>query len=520
MDILIKNGEVIDGSGKKPRFKSDVGITNGKITDLDTDIPEYKAKTVIDAKGLVVAPGFVDIQNHSDSYWTLFDQPDATSLLSQGITTMVVGNCGSSLAPLSNSESIKTIQKWHNLGGINLNWTTFAEFLQAVDKKIGLNVASLVGHATLRRGLLGDAIRKSSSDEIQIMRELLKVALSQGAFGLSMGLVYAHEVNSSTEELLELAESLKLANGYLSVHLRSEGGHILESLDEVIEIAQKSGVPIKISHFKIREKKNWNHAESVIKRIEAAYHKGLNISFDVYPYDTSWNVLYTYLPKWAYEGGRNEILKVIASPIERKKIIEFLKAQEHDYKKIIIATSEGNPGFIGKSISDIAHNSGSSNHEALLNILAAVTTQAIAFDHNLSDQHVKDFMKSPLSMIATDGAGYSDFSGTNLVHPRCFGAMPKFLSWVREEKKISWEEAIRKITSQPASLLKFRDRGIIAKNNIADITVFDPNKIVDRATYEKPYQLSDGVTHVFVNGKLAFADGKVAGRFGQALRKS
>ncbi|MBX4204659.1 MAG: D-aminoacylase [Candidatus Doudnabacteria bacterium] len=518
-DILLKNGEIIDGTGKKPKFKSDVAITGGKISEIAENIPESKAKVVIDTGGKFIVPGFIDIQNHSDAYWTLFDEPDQLSLISQGITSIIVGNCGSSLAPLTSTEAIKTIQKWHNLAGININWSTFAEFLRSMHQKTAVNVGSLVGHATLRRGLLGDQVRKATSDEIQIMDKLLSQSLEQGALGLSLGLVYAHEVNSTAEELLELSKNLKTREAYLSVHLRSEGAHVLESLDEVIEIAKKAGVALKISHFKIQNQKNWHLGKQALKKIEDAYHSGLDISFDVYPYHTSWSVLYTYLPKWAYEGGRQEILRMMASPVERKKILEYLKTQEYDYKNITVATSENNSGFIGKTVADIAANSGVSGAEALLNILTACKTQAVAFDRNLSDELVDELLASPLGMIATDGAGYTAQT-ENLVHPRCYGAMPRFLSWVREKKKISWEEAIRKITSEPARLIKITDRGTIAKNLIADLVVIDPKKVSDQATYEHPFQLSFGIDSVIVNGQIAYYDGRGSGHFGTILRRT
>ncbi|HEX5429724.1 MAG TPA: D-aminoacylase [Patescibacteria group bacterium] len=518
-DILIKNGEVVDGLGKS-QIRRDVAIERGHIADISENISESKAKQVLNASGKIVAPGFIDIQNHSDSYWTLFDHPAAESLLSQGITTIIVGNCGSSVAPLTSAEAIKTIQKWHNLAGVNINWSSFAEFLRNLEGRIGVNVGSLVGHATIRRGLVGDAVRPATFDEIRIMDKLLWQALSQGAFGLSMGLVYAHEVNSHTGELMELAQNLKVRDAYLSVHLRSEGTHILESLDEVIEIAKRSEVALKISHFKIRKSKNWHLAENVLKKLEDAYHKGLNVSFDVYPYDTTWAVLYTYMPKWAYEGGRAEILKVLADPLQRKKVLEFLKTQEHDYRKIIIATSEGATGFVGKSVSDIAQNSGVSETEALLNVLAATATQAISFDQNLSFGVVEQFMSSPLAMIATDGAGYGTRSSPNLVHPRCFGAMPKFLSWARDSKKLSLPEAVKKITSQPAKLLGLSDRGVLDTSSIADVVVFDPKNIRDLATYADPYKFSAGIEHVLVNGNLAYSGAKFLGKFGATLRKS
>lgn len=518
LDILIKNGEVIDGLGKTPKRKLDVGIESGKITELTTNIPVKKAKKVIDATGSIVAPGFIDIQNHSDSYWTLFDEPQQLAMISQGITTIVVGNCGSSVAPLPTTESIKTIQKWHNLAGINLNWTTFKEFLEAVDGKTSVNVASLVGHSTLRRGLLADQVRQATADEIKIMCKLLSESMAEGAFGLSLGLMYAHEVNSSKEELSELAKIVSAYNGYLSVHLRSESNQILESIDEVIELAAHARVPLKISHLKIRGEKNWNLSAKVLTKLQQLFQKGLNTSFDIYPYDTSWSVLYTYLPKWAYEGGRSEIIKVIEDKSSNRKILDYLKSQQYDYAKITVGQAWGNPGFIGKTITQIAENSGITPDEALLSVLKACGTQVMVVDNNLSADQIEQLIHHPLSMIATDGAGYSRKT-TDLVHPRCFGAMPRFLKLVREKGLISLELAINKITGEPAKLLSLTDRGVIAKNAYADITVFDPSTIEDKATYQNPFEISVGINHVLVNGKLAFEDRNVMGLYGRTLKK-
>ena len=518
-DIVIKNGEIIDGTGKSRKTALDLAIQNGRVVALDHNIPESKAQTVVDATGQLVAPGFIDIQNHSDSYWTLFDQPQQTSLLSQGITTIIAGNCGSSLAPIPGPESIKTIQKWHNLAGINFNWTTFAEFLHVLSKqKLGVNVGSLIGHATIRRGLLKDAVRPATWDEIKMMDKLVWQSLSQGAFGLSLGLMYAHEMNSSKEELTEMAKNLKSGSGFLSVHLRSESAQIVESLDEVLDLAASTGVPLKISHLKVQGKKNWHLHSQIVNRLETAFHKGMDVTFDVYPYSSSWLVLYTYLPKWAYEGGSSEIMRAINSPDQRKKIVDYLKAQEYDYDQIVIATSENNPAFVGKSISQVAESANTSKEEALLNVLLACTTQAMVFDHNLSREQVDVFLASPLSMVATDGAGYTEKS-RNLVHPRCFGAFPKFLRWVREKKTIGWEEAIRKIAGEPARLLGMKDRGVIAKNSIADLVIFDPNTVGDEATYAQPFQISAGINQVFIGGNLAYKDNQTTGMFGSVIRK-
>src|SRR3989344_3597199 len=399
LDILIKNGTVIDGTGG-PAKKLDVAIQNGRIAELAPKI-EARARQIIDATGKFVTPGFIDIQNHSDSYWTLFDQPGQSSLLSQGITTIIVGNFGSSLAPLVSPESIKSIQKWRNLTGLNVNWATFSELFQVLSAQgLGVNVGSLVGHATVRRGILGDTLREISRDETQAMERLTAEALEQGALGMSYGLVYAHEVNSSHDELVALAKLLKPAGKYLSVHLRSESSQILESVDEAIDIAVVAGIPVKLSHLKIRGRPNWHLAEKLLAKLELAYHRGIPVSFDIYPYDTSWSVLYTYLPKWAYEGGRDAIVRNLSDQPARRKILDYLRTREYEYDKIVVASSVSDK-LIGKSVADIAKAQNVSPAEAVLNILA-VSAQAVVFDHNLSEGHMEVLTGSALSMIRSE----------------------------------------------------------------------------------------------------------------------
>jgi len=514
-DILIKNGTVIDGTGGTPKTL-DVAIENGRIVEIDKNI-SAKAKQTIDATGLTVAPGFIDIQNHSDSYWSLFDHPGQASLLSQGITTIVVGHCGSSLAPLVSPESIKTIQKWHSLTGINTNWSTFAEYLQVLNNKpLGLNVASLVGHATIRRGIMGDQLRALSRDESREIEKLTQQSLEQGAFGLSYGLVYAHEANSTHDELVGLAKLLKSSNKFLSVHLRSESSHILESIDEAIDLSIASDVPVKISHLKVRGQKNWHLFEKVIAKLELAYHRGVKINFDVYPYDTSWNVLYTYLPKWAYEGGRPALLKNLSEPLQKRKILDYILSREYDYSKIFIAFS-GSEQLMGKSIANIATSQNVSGAEAILNILS-VSAQAVAFDHNLSTEQVEILCASGLSMIATDGAGF-DSRQRELMHPRCFGTMPKFLRMVREKNLDKLEYAIKKITSDPAKLLGLTDRGILAKDAMADVVIFDAKTITDRSDYLNPDVLSEGIETVIINGKISLSGKVMENLNGVALQR-
>jgi len=307
-DLLIKNGTVLDGASNQA-YKADIGI-NGNLIRVVGNLRGASAGQIIDASGLFVAPGFIDIQNHSDSYLTLLEIPSMESLVTQGITTILVGHCGTSLAPLSTPEALKSIQKWRSLAGANVNWQTFEEYLGTLKNyPLGVNVTSLVGHATVRRGLLSDQIRAATPEEILIIEKQIADSFEAGAKGVSLGLVYAHEANSSEEELLSVAKMVASNEKMLSVHLRSEGGHVVEALEEVIGLAEKSGCDLKISHFKIRGSQNYGYLDEALSVIDRAYQRGVSVFFDVYPYTTSWTVLYTYLPKWAYEGGKKSILK-------------------------------------------------------------------------------------------------------------------------------------------------------------------------------------------------------------------
>lgn len=425
------------------------------------------------------------------------------SLVTQGITTIAVGHCGASLGPLPNLEALRSMQKWRSITGANLNWLNFEEFLRNLEGyPMGPNILSLVGHSTLRRGLVGDSIREATDEEIKIETKLLSESLSAGAAGMSFGLVYAHEINVAKEELLATAKVVAGQHKLLSTHLRSESSRVVEALDEVIDLAKTSGARLKISHFKIQGEKNWSLLEQVLGSLERAYQSGVDIFFDVYPYTTSWSVLYTYLPKWAYEGGKKAMLKNLKDETSRSKILNYLSEQTN-LGQVIIATSETNPVFVGKTLDQIAKNQEVGVCEALLNVLTGTEGQVVVFDHNLSPNVLETLIKHPLGLIATDGAGYDleNYSEQGLVHPRCFGAIPKFFSMVREKKLMTWPEAVKKVTSRPAEKLRLQKRGKLRSGFFADIVVFDPHGVLSRASYQNPYIQSDGVEHVIINGK-------------------
>lgn len=526
--LIIKNARVIDGSGKKVSDELfDVAVEKDQIVNIAKSIPG-NAQTIIEAKGQTLTPGFIDIQNHSDSYWQLFDNPELHSLVTQGFTTIAVGQCGASLAPLLSSQSLLAIQKWHSLEGANFNWQTFAEFLQVLSqRKYGCNVASLVGYATLRRGIVGDEVRALEKPELESLKKILKDALNSGAFGLSSGLSYAHEIIISQIELLELAKIVSENKALFSVHLRNEGAEIIESVEEVLEIARSTDLNLKISHLKIRGASNWKNHQQMVTLLETAYHKGLKVHFDVYPYNTIWQPLYSYLPKWAMEGGRALMLRHFSDATQKNKILSYLNSLEIKWADIIIASTQSRLQFLGKTIGQVAKNLEISSEAAVLHILENAGSEVLVFEKNLNEPDVEELLTHPLGFIGTDGGGFSAQGGfvsggavSKLVHPRCFGTAPKYIKYALDSKKITLEEAIHKLTLGPALKLGISDRGSLKVGYKADMVLLDPQKISDKATYENPYQYSDGLTYVFVNGIAEVSEGKLTGELGgRALKK-
>lgn len=523
-DILIKNGTVIDGTGRE-KYPADIGINEDAIAEIG-DLKNGKAEKVIDAAGLHVAPGFIDVLNHSDTYWTMFPMPSMESLLRQGITTIVGGNCGSSLAPLVSGRVIAAIQKWVDLSEVNINWLRMSEFLEQLERmKFGVNFGTLVGHGTLRRGLIGDEVRNLTGDEFAKMKFMLEEALESGAFGLSAGLAFSHAKTTPVEEIMELAKIVEKYDGVYAAHLRDEAGRLDDSVTETIRVATESQAKVQISHFKAMGRSNWPNFAPNLERLKQARDGGLNVNFDIFPYAVTGSVLYTLLPDWAAEGGKKKLLSRLRDPHERRKIIHDLKKNPvADYEDIIIAISPTDKTFIGKSLKEIAQNQGVEPEEALLNMILVAEDQIIAFIPGLSEENVAAGVASKISMISSDGSGYNLHyirKGT-LVHPRSFGAFARLLGkYVREEKVLNWEEAIRKITSLSAEKYGLKKRGLITEGNFADLTIYNPETVSDLATFKNPYLYPRGVEYVIINGKTAVEKGGYNGELaGRILRRT
>lgn len=519
-DILIRNGTIVDGTGKK-KYSADVAIKDGKIVKIGK-MKWTRGKKEIDAVGKVVSPGFIDMHNHSDSYWRIFLEPKLLSLVYQGVTTIVGGNCGASIAPLSSGKIIESVQKWADIKEVNVNWLSMSEFRHEMEqKKMCLNFATLVGHGTLRRGIVGDEMRRLAKNELELFKNSLEESLEAGAIGFSAGLAYSHERDAKWDELEYMLEIVKKYGKVFSLHLRDEGKDIISAISEAVDLAKESGATLQISHFKVMGKQNWPLAYEALSKIEEAQKSGIDVSFDVYPYTQTGSVLYIYLPAWAAEGGKRMLVRRLKEKHLREKIIEEMKkgAQYH-YENAIVAISSLNKSLPERKISKIASAREISVEEVIVDLLIASEGRVITLLDCLGEENVRNAIKHPLAIIASDGAGYdiAHKDTGEIVHPRCFGTFPRVLGkYVRVEKLLTLEEAVKKMTSMPAKKLGFTDRGILQKDSVADIVIFDPEKIIDKSTIEDPYQYAEGVSEVIVNGKMVLdkneLTGEMAGEF-------
>ena len=509
-DIIIKDGNVIDGTGK-PMFLADVGIKGDKIAKIG-ELHDDRGEIEIDAREKIVCPGFIDVNNHSDTFWQIFLNPDLESLLYQGITTIVGGNCGSSLAPLARAETIKAIQKWIDLRTVNFNWLSLNEFFKFLGGgKLSVNFATLIGHETLRRGVLEDELRSPNPKEIKYIIRSFARSMKDGALGMSTGLIYTHARLAPMSELINLARIVKKYDGVYATHTRDEGNELIDSIEESVKISRETKVKLHISHLKAVGKNNWRKMEDALALIDRASKSGMDISFDVYPYINTGSVLYTLLPSWVAEGGKKMMLHRLKDPAIRAKVISEMEESGFEYDKVEIASSPLDKTLTRRKITEIAKFQDKKVEEAIIDILIASEGRVITSMEVLSEENVKKAILHPLSMIATNGSGYSVFHSKTgeLVHPRSFGSFSKILAkYVLEEKTLSFEEAVKKMTSFPAEKFGIEKRGRLKEKYAADVLVLDKNKIASPSENGHPYRYSKGVEYMLVNGKIVIKQGK------------
>lgn len=519
LDVLIRGATVIDGSGK-PAFEADVAIHKGLIQDIGA-LAGAEAHREITARGMVLAPGFIDITNHSDVTAALFFHPAMENLLRQGITTIIGGNCGASLAPLTDPDIVHGIRTWAPTSSVNVNWLSVSELFHEIERRgLSLNFGMLAGHGTMRRGITKEEARALTPEERTEFKAMLARALDEGALGLSANLGSALEADASASELGEMLRVVSEKGGIFKLHLRNEGRDLLAALNEALRISVDSAVPTAISHFKAVGRKAWPTFRQGLAMIARARVGGQKLMFDVYPYRTTGSRLHDLLPAWVRTGGYHAMMDRLRDVEVRNAISADLKALDLHYDRIRIAEAEDEISP-GKTIAELASRSGREPEQTLIELLLVNQGRVSIIGKTLSHRNVELAIKNEASVIATNGSAYGVPQGQSLPHPRSFGAFPHFLHrYARDRQVISWESAIAKITSLPAEFLGLSGRGVVRKRGRADLVLFDPALLNDHATYKNPYQSPAGISHVLVNGVVMLENGTIADkRPGQIVRR-
>lgn len=496
-DVVLRHGRVVDGSGN-PAFFADVGVKDGRVAAIGR--LEGGAKTEIDATGLIVAPGFIDVHTHADE---VAEQPAAENFLRMGVTTVVVGNCGGSALDVGKF------------------------FTEIEQNKISINAATLIGHNTVRQKAMGGSFdRAPTAEELARMKSYVDQAMRDGAVGLSTGLIYLPGTFSKTEEIVELAKAVTPYDGIYASHMRHEDSRIYEALDEVFRIAREARLRAEVSHIKLAGEKSWHQADKVLAYLEKARGEGLDITQDQYAYTASSTVMRQTIPDYVFDGGKDNFQQILADPPKKAKLVADMKEKiqargRNDYAYAVIASYRHDKSYDGLNIVEAAKKMrGADTLEDQIETILEIEKNggASGVFHGMNEADLSTFMRHPNTMIACD-SGLRKF-GEGVPHPRGYGNNARVLGrYVRELKVLRLEDAIRKMTSLPANTFRFRQRGLVREGFWADLVVFDPQKVSDPATFNDPHHYATGIPHVLVNGVPVIQQGEYTGaRPGQGLR--
>ena len=520
-DVLIENGHIMDGTGN-PWYQANIAIRGDRIVAIGK-LAGAHAKRVIDASGLVVAPGFIDMLGQSET--ALLIDNRSQSKLSQGITTEITGE-GQSIAP-QDALTLAPLEPFLKQYHFKVDWTTLDGYFRRLEKQgTPINLGTYVGAAQVREAVLGDVDRAPTPAELMKMQDLVAQAMKNGALGISTALIYPPGHFAKTDELIALAKVASAYGGIYASHMRSEGATEFQALDEAIEIGRQARIPVEIFHMKVSGKPRWGEMPQLVAKIDAARASGLDIRADMYPYLAGATALASCLPPWVAVGGMPELLKRLSDPATRQKIKTEMSSDHPGWENLYY-DSGGAPGVMisgvadpalksydGKTIAQVAKMQHKQPLDALFDFVLADKGRTGALYFIASEKDLEYGLKQPWTSIGLD-ANELSLDGPLFephTHPRAFGSMPRFLGhYVRDLHLMSMEEAIRKITSMPAQREHLTDRGLLEPGYFADITVFNPQTIIDKATYQQPTQLSVGVSYVFVNGRLEFENGKITG---------
>lgn len=528
-DIVIRNGHIVDGTGS-PWYSGDIGIRDGRIADIGV-LAGKPAKRAIDARGMVVAPGFIDMLGQSEV--SILVNPHLPSKIYQGITTEITGE-GNSIAPASDA-----LLKEDSLGyehyGVKPDWHTFRDYFARLEKQgMGINLASYVGATQVRRMVLGDADRDPTPPELERMKSLVRQAMEDGAVGLSSALQYAPAPYAKTAELIALASMASKYGGIYATHMRSEGDAIMDALRESVRIGREANIPVEIWHLKAAGKRNWGRMPEIVAFIDQARRSGVDVTADTYAYTAWFNTFSAFIPPWAHQGGDAKLIERLKDPQMRARIRKDMETPSKDWDnewqevpgpaaiEVCVVQNPALRPLQGKTIADIAKLWHEDPIDTIFDLLIkdnAFTSVAV---FGMSEKDVEMALVQPWVSVDNDSQGTSPDGvlGQEHPHPRAYGTFPRILrKYVREEHKLTLEEAIRKFSALPAQRMRLTDRGVLKKGMRADITVFDATKIRDLATFERPNQLSEGMEYVLVNGIPVVAAGKMTNALpGKVLR--
>lgn len=509
MDLFIKNASVIDGTGN-PIFKANIGIKEDKIVYIGKE--SFSAKKIIEAHNYILTPGFIDTHSHSD--FTILVDPRAEGKITQGITTEINGNCGISAFPLFGETFERKLSELNALG--LKGWNRLHEYLELLRrKKPALNIAFLCGHGNIRGSIIGYKNIPANKKQIRQMKRLLKEQFSHKIRGISTGLIYPPGIFANTEELIEITKVIRYYRGVYATHMRSEGDRLLSALEETLLIGKKTKVPIHISHLKTSGKENWWKIDSLLAIIDSALIDGVRVTADRYPYIASATDLDAFLPSWIIEGKKEEIMARLKSTTVRREIKKHLKTKGTNFLDELLISDvsfEKDKKFEGRRIGELTNIEKAADFISELLINSELYVGVIYF--GMSERNLIKILSKDYLMIGTDSSARcsNGLTAQGKPHPRGFGSFPRFLrKYVLEKKLMSLEEAIRKITFLPAKTFKIEKRGIIREGYFADIVIFDPAEINDKATFEKPFEISKGIKYVIVNGAIASEDGYITG---------
>jgi dihydroorotase/N-acyl-D-amino-acid deacylase len=528
-DLVITNGHIIDGTGS-PWYSGDIGIHDGKIAAIGNLSDSPRTRTV-DAKGKVVAPGFIDLLGQSEL--TILVDPGLPSKIFQGITTEITGE-GRSIAPL-NDAIIKADQSTYDHYHITPDWRTLRQYFDRLQKQgLGINLATFVGATQVRRMVLGDADMHPTPQQLEQMKELVRQGMRDGAIGVSTSLMYAPAPYAKTEELIALAAETSKFGGIYATHMRNESDGVLPAIEEAIRIGREAHVPVEIWHLKVAGKNNWGRMPEVVAKINQARTEGADVAADTYAYTAWFNDFSAFIPQWAHDGGTAKMVERLKDPAMRARIRKDMMtpsdAWDNEWQEIpgpeaILICVVHNPKLVslqGKRLSEVAKLWNKDAMDALFDLLIEDNGFTSVAVFGMSEPDVTLALQQPWVAINNDSSGASTegILGQEHPHPRAYGTFPRILrKYVREEKKLSLEDAIRKFSALPAQRMRLTDRGVLKAGMGADVVIFDPATVRDLATFEDPNQLSQGMDYVLVNGVPVIEDGKITGKLpGKVLR--